>query len=103
MKMAFGDSRLKLVYVLVLLLELFISQAYGAISEGNMRTIEGINKEGPYLGVVVPNAFEMNPLLQSPSFQPHQRLPYFDFSGKNEKTYEDFCLLTFFIIFFFYI
>ncbi|XP_031272291.1 bark storage protein A-like [Pistacia vera] len=83
MKMAVFNSRLMLVYFLVLLVELFISGAYGAISQGNMRTIDGINKEGPYLGIIVPNAYEMNPLLQSPSFQTHQHFPYFDFAGRR--------------------
>ncbi|KAJ0031556.1 hypothetical protein Pint_13216 [Pistacia integerrima] len=83
MKMDFLNLRLMLVYFLVLLVELFISGAYGAISQGNMRTIDGINKEGPYLGIIVPNAYEMNPLLQSPSFQTHQHFPYFDFAGRR--------------------
>ncbi|THG17723.1 hypothetical protein TEA_030139 [Camellia sinensis var. sinensis] len=30
--------------------------------------ISEANKNGPYLGLVTPNPFEMNPLLQSPSF-----------------------------------
>ncbi|KAJ0091092.1 hypothetical protein Patl1_13283 [Pistacia atlantica] len=83
MKMAVFNSRLMLVYFLVLLVELFISGVHGAISQGNMRTIDGINKEGPYLGIIVPNAYEMNPLLQSPSFQTHQDFPYFDFAGRR--------------------
>ncbi|KAE9464463.1 hypothetical protein C3L33_03623, partial [Rhododendron williamsianum] len=40
----------------------------GAISRNVMKEVIGINKEGPYLGIVVPNSYEMSPLLQSPSF-----------------------------------
>ncbi|KAE8712563.1 hypothetical protein F3Y22_tig00110247pilonHSYRG00089 [Hibiscus syriacus] len=43
--------------------------------------IDRINMEGPYLGIIVPNAFEMNPLLQSGTFVPDHKLPYLDFSG----------------------
>ncbi|KAF5938878.1 hypothetical protein HYC85_023137 [Camellia sinensis] len=32
------------------------------------KMISEANKNGPYLGLVTPNPFEMNPLLQSPSF-----------------------------------
>ncbi|XP_038991561.1 bark storage protein A-like [Hibiscus syriacus] len=39
--------------------------------------------EGPYLGIIVPNAFEMNPLLQSGTFVPDHKLPYLDFSGRR--------------------
>lgn len=46
-----------------------------------MEEIWRINKQGPFLGIVVPNAFEMNPLLQSPSFVQDSQLPYFDFGG----------------------
>ncbi|KAG5559323.1 hypothetical protein RHGRI_009010 [Rhododendron griersonianum] len=46
----------------------FISGGDGAISRNVMKEVIGINKEGPYLGIVVPNNYEMSPLLQSPSF-----------------------------------
>ncbi|OVA08577.1 Nucleoside phosphorylase domain [Macleaya cordata] len=52
-----------------------------------MREIEDINRRGggsgSYLGLVVPNAFEMGPLLQSPSFVADQTVPYLDFSGRR--------------------
>ncbi|KAK3041707.1 hypothetical protein RJ639_001517 [Escallonia herrerae] len=47
--------------------------ADGAISKRMMHKISGINMEGPYLGLVVPNSFEMDPLLQSPSFVVNER------------------------------
>ncbi|KAL9683664.1 hypothetical protein QQ045_015491 [Rhodiola kirilowii] len=58
-------------------------RAEGAIGECALKTIKKINKHGPYVGVVVPNSFEMNPLLESSSFVPHPTLPYFDFSGRR--------------------
>ncbi|XP_052198626.1 bark storage protein A [Diospyros lotus] len=59
------------------------SSAHGGVSESEMRKIIGINSEGPYLGIVAPNAFELNPLLQSPSFVPDSHLPYLDFAGRR--------------------
>ncbi|XP_039123779.1 bark storage protein A [Dioscorea cayenensis subsp. rotundata] len=57
--------------------------SYGAITRRSMEEIWRINKQGPFLGIVVPNAFEMNPLLQSPSFVQDSQLPYFDFGGRR--------------------
>ncbi|GAB4852611.1 hypothetical protein Ancab_016825 [Ancistrocladus abbreviatus] len=66
----------------------FVSCCYmkgvdGAILEGTLRNITLINRRGPYLGIVVPNSFEMSPLLQSPSFVPHHKFPYLEFSGRR--------------------
>lgn len=58
-------------------------RAYGAISQPTWREISIINGKGPYIGIVVPDAFELNPLLQSPSFVPDHISPYFDFSGRH--------------------
>ncbi|KAM7509540.1 hypothetical protein LguiA_019993 [Lonicera macranthoides] len=65
----------------------------GEILGSVVKDIRRINKMGPYLGIVVPNSFEMSPLLQSPSFVADPNLPTLDFSGrrfrigtlKNEK------------------
>lgn len=51
------------------------------VSKSSIKISDRINKEGPYFGIVVPNSFEMNPLLQSPTFFPDHNHPYFDFSG----------------------
>ncbi|KAG5080234.1 hypothetical protein JHK86_004299 [Glycine max] len=45
--------------------------ANGVVSKVFWREISKVNKEGPYVGIVVPNAFELDPLLHSPSFVPH--------------------------------
>ncbi|KAF7147623.1 hypothetical protein RHSIM_Rhsim03G0239700 [Rhododendron simsii] len=61
----------------------FISGRDGAISRNVMKEVIGINKEGPYLGIVVPNNFEMSPLLQSPSFVGDAKFGFLDFSGRR--------------------
>ncbi|CAK9172748.1 unnamed protein product [Ilex paraguariensis] len=60
-----------------------ISIADGAVSPHLLDRISKINKEGPYLGIVVPNSFELNPLLQSQSFVADQNHPYLDFAGRR--------------------
>ncbi|XP_057447169.1 bark storage protein A [Lotus japonicus] len=58
-------------------------KAYGEISQLSWREISNINSHGPYIGIVVPNAFEINPLLQSPSFVINKKFPYVDFAGRR--------------------
>jgi len=53
----------------------------GAVCEVSWRKISIINGEGPYIGIVVPNTFELDPLLRSSSFLPHHKFPYFDYAG----------------------
>ncbi|KAJ7973829.1 bark storage protein A [Quillaja saponaria] len=57
--------------------------AYGIVSQSSWRKISDINRKGPYIGIVVPNTFEMNPLLQSPSFVADKNIPFFYFSGRR--------------------
>ncbi|XP_007013111.2 PREDICTED: bark storage protein A [Theobroma cacao] len=85
---------LRMVLLLVVLVLGFGSNGvYGAVSSSTLSKISRINEEGPYLGIIVPNSFEMNPLMQSGSFVADLELPYLDFSGrrfrigrlKNEK------------------
>ncbi|KAF5956040.1 hypothetical protein HYC85_008896 [Camellia sinensis] len=73
-----SHMRLTLLGCLVLVLG-FVSGTCGLISHNVMKKINVINKEGPYLGIVVPNSFEMSPLLESPSFVVDHN-PYLDFS-----------------------
>ncbi|KAJ9539068.1 hypothetical protein OSB04_031801 [Centaurea solstitialis] len=54
-----------------------------AISKSLLKEIDCVNKVGPYIGIVVPNAFEMNPLLQSSSFVVNQKRPHIDISGRR--------------------
>ncbi|KAL3819013.1 hypothetical protein ACJIZ3_004918 [Penstemon smallii] len=53
----------------------------GEIPEKTQSLINKVNKKGPYLGLVIPNLFEMNPLLQHPSYKPSNLT--IDFSGRR--------------------
>lgn len=70
-------------WVFIVVVLSFGREANGALSQMVMRKIAKINTEGPYLGIVVPNSFEMNPLLQSKSFSSDGNLKYLDFSGRR--------------------
>ncbi|GAU42943.1 hypothetical protein TSUD_142800, partial [Trifolium subterraneum] len=74
---------MEFLVVLVIVLLGSSIKAYGAINQLSWREISNINNQGPYFGIVVPNAFELNPLLQSSSFVPHNKFPYFDFAGRH--------------------
>ncbi|PIA64882.1 hypothetical protein AQUCO_00100393v1 [Aquilegia coerulea] len=76
-------DRLLSFIVLVGLITSIISSVDGAISKTSMTKIRKVNSKGPYLGLVVPNAFEMTPLLQSPSFVADGNIPFLDFSGRR--------------------
>ncbi|KAF8667001.1 hypothetical protein HU200_053172 [Digitaria exilis] len=61
---------------------------FGAgVPESTARSIRRVNRRhGPFLGVVVSNAFEMEPLLRSPRFSPakgNQLPPYLDVAGRR--------------------
>ncbi|KAJ4976380.1 hypothetical protein NE237_001486 [Protea cynaroides] len=75
--------RMKLVFLGFLLLLSTCSTTDGAVSTSIMKKIREVNKKGHYLGIVVPNFFEMSPLLQSSSFVADEKLPYVDFSGPH--------------------
>ncbi|KAK1425999.1 hypothetical protein QVD17_14666 [Tagetes erecta] len=44
-------------------------QANGALHGSAKKMVDDANKNGPYLGLVIPNMFEMNPLLNSPHYK----------------------------------
>ncbi|CAL4910922.1 unnamed protein product [Urochloa decumbens] len=70
---------------LLLLLAVSCGAAAAVFPESTARAIGRVNQHGPFLGVVVPNAFEMEPLLRSPRFSTAKsRLPpYLDVAGKR--------------------
>ncbi|XP_022961326.1 bark storage protein A [Cucurbita moschata] len=76
------ESPMMLVGVVIMLLEISL-MAHAAVPATVLKQIDMVNKNGPYLGIVVPNAFEMNPLLQSPSLVVDPTLPHLDFSGRR--------------------
>ncbi|KAK1417337.1 hypothetical protein QVD17_26464 [Tagetes erecta] len=53
------------------------------ISKTLLADIETVNKVGSYIGLVVPNAYEMNPLLHSSSFVLIKKHPRLDISGRR--------------------
>lgn len=56
--------------------------AEGFISGKTWQDIRRVNRNsGPFVGLVVPNAYEMDPVLNSPSFSPSHTVPYLDIQG----------------------
>ncbi|CAI9782532.1 unnamed protein product [Fraxinus pennsylvanica] len=53
------------------------------ISSNLLENIAEINEEGPYLGIVVPKTFELDPLLRSSNFLPHATIPQLDYAGRR--------------------
>ncbi|KAF8034338.1 hypothetical protein BT93_C0592 [Corymbia citriodora subsp. variegata] len=60
-----------------------IKRADGAVPPSSMAKIRQMNSRGPYIAIIVPNSFEMDPLLQSPSFRADPKFPYLDISGRR--------------------
>ncbi|KOM28637.1 hypothetical protein LR48_Vigan561s002700 [Vigna angularis] len=52
-----------------------------ALTSELQRKIEEANKKGPYLGLIIPNSFELSPLLQNPGYTPYDTV--IDFAGKR--------------------
>ncbi|XP_050213870.1 bark storage protein A-like [Mercurialis annua] len=73
--------KLFVIYISALFFFLKQHQAYGAISHRTLKMIDRANMNGPYLGLVIPNMFEMNPLLRSPNFTASTLV--IDFSGRR--------------------
>ncbi|XP_075522510.1 bark storage protein A [Primulina tabacum] len=51
------------------------------IHGNTLKEILNANKNGPYLGIVIPNLFELSPFLQHPSYEPTNLT--IDFAGKR--------------------
>ncbi|KAK9947765.1 hypothetical protein M0R45_003373 [Rubus argutus] len=79
------ESHLRMVLLVFFVLILGISTrtVYGAVSRSTLKKINTVNRKGPHLGIIVPNFFELSPLLQSTSFVADQKLPHLDFSGRR--------------------
>ncbi|KAL1216298.1 Bark storage protein A [Cardamine amara subsp. amara] len=74
-----------LIGLLVITLSMvnIIEEANCEISPTILSKIERMNRMGPYLGIVAPNNFELNPLLASKAFVPYPSLPIIDFAGRR--------------------
>ncbi|XP_061354708.1 bark storage protein A-like [Gastrolobium bilobum] len=53
----------------------------GALTSELQSKIAKANQKGPYLGLVIPNSFELDPLLQNPSYTPSDTI--IDFAGRR--------------------
>ncbi|CAA6665925.1 unnamed protein product [Spirodela intermedia] len=78
-----GEGIWALCVVLLAVATLGAQVTYGDVPTEVQKKINSINQNGTYLGVVIPNAFELNPLLQSPSYSPDKGMPYVDFAGRR--------------------
>ena len=54
---------------------------YGLPSKSVLKHVSRVNALGRHLGIVVPNAYEMSPLLNNSIFQPFSRVPTIDIGG----------------------
>lgn len=73
--------RVVLMFSFALLMLNIAKQANGALSEKIQEAINEANLNGPYLGLVIPNLYEMDPLLQSPNFTSSNLT--IDFAGRR--------------------
>ncbi|XP_059658008.1 uncharacterized protein LOC132304373 [Cornus florida] len=69
---------LTIIFALMLLTQ---QETDGAIDAETLEMINQANMNGPYVGLVIPNLFEMNPLLQSPNYVPSNLT--IDFAGRR--------------------
>lgn len=69
--MAGVSVRPQLVMVtVVVVIMIMATAAEGFISRKTWRAIRQADRDGPFVGLVVPNAYEMEPVLNSPAFKP---------------------------------
>ncbi|CAN8326373.1 unnamed protein product [Cochlearia groenlandica] len=79
-----GDFLIGLyIVVFVLYVGNNIEEANGEISRTVLNKIDKMNQKGPFLGIVAPNNFELNPLLESKAYVPYSSLPFIDFAGRR--------------------
>uniref|UniRef100_A0A1J3GLI8 Bark storage protein A n=1 Tax=Noccaea caerulescens TaxID=107243 RepID=A0A1J3GLI8_NOCCA len=74
-----------LIGFLVVLLSIgnIIEETNGEIPQTVLSQIKRMNKRGPYLGIVAPNNYELNPLLDSKAYNPDSSFPSIDFAGRS--------------------
>jgi hypothetical protein len=66
-------------YLLIVMILVISSSIKAEINLVSFKSISKINNNGPYIGIVVPNPYELEPLINSSSFVAHS---YFDIAGK---------------------
>ncbi|KAK9068398.1 hypothetical protein SSX86_012511 [Deinandra increscens subsp. villosa] len=65
------------IYILIFVI--LQEQANGALHGTTKKLVDEANKNGPYLGLIIPNMFEMNPLLSNPHYNPSKLV--IDYAG----------------------
>ena len=79
-KMARASRVVSHVVVSVLLVMCVAAHhAMGVVSPKVRKEINAANRKGPYIGLVIPNSFELSPLLQSSNYTSSSLL--IDFAG----------------------
>ncbi|KAJ9559211.1 hypothetical protein OSB04_013825 [Centaurea solstitialis] len=73
--------KFSLFAISVLATAFFLGDANGEACRNTRKLIEKANRKGPYLGIVIPNLFEMNPLLNYPEY--HASKLIIDVGGKR--------------------
>lgn len=74
-----ADAHWLVLYVTVIVVS-SARDANGALPAATLKAIAEANTNGPYIGIVVPNLFEMSPLLNSSSYNSTEII---DFAGNN--------------------
>ncbi|XP_071719454.1 bark storage protein A-like [Rutidosis leptorrhynchoides] len=67
--------------LLVLFISLLLRDTYGKVFRDTQKMIEKANTKGPYTGIVIPNSFELNPLLNYPEYKSSTLV--IDFAGRR--------------------
>ncbi|GLJ30640.1 hypothetical protein SUGI_0606750 [Cryptomeria japonica] len=76
--------KMRLIFLFLFVTLFMVSKLTLALpSSETLKAIQQINEHGPYLGLVVPNAYEMDPLLQSQHFKPSKTFPILDLQGRR--------------------
>ena len=78
-----GGARRQLMAgaLVVVAVALMATAAEGYISKKTWAAIGRANRDGPFVGLVVPNTFELVPVLNSPSFVASKTVPNLDVQG----------------------
>ena len=80
---------MKMVALIGMVMLISIGVVCGLPSSSTLKRIHRVNSLGHHLGIVVPNAYEMDPLLNNTIFQSYSHVPTIDIGGNHDSL----CLL----------
>ncbi|KQK03420.1 bark storage protein A [Brachypodium distachyon] len=81
--MAGVRQQLIIAGVVAVAVALMATAAEGFISKKTWAAVRRANRDGPFVGLVVPNTYEMVPVLNSPSFKASKGVPNIDVQGRR--------------------